>query len=294
VKISTNQKITFVLVAYAVMFSGSLAQADENLFGYTYGSETLPKGGLEFYEWITGRQDKGGGRYDALDLQTELEYGVTDRFQVSGYINFEYHDINNSAPYDSTGASEFENKNSSFAWSGGQAEFKYAVLSPYKDNFGLALYLEPGYSRVDKITGEHGNEYELEFKLILQKNFLDDQLIWAANISPEFEREKMGLDTEWENHFLFEVSTGLSYRFAPNWYAGLEARYDSEYPNNNLGNREHWALFAGPNIHYAAKDWWWTLTFLPQIQGRPDNTVSGLQLDEHERYEWRLKIGYNF
>ena len=38
--------------------------------------------------------------------------------------------------------------------------------------------------------GEKGTELELEFKALIQKNFLDDRLIWAANLTVEPEWEK--------------------------------------------------------------------------------------------------------
>ena len=70
-----------------ILFSGLVASSlvvsipahgDENMFGYVYGSETLPKGGLELYQWVTRRDDKGQGTYRAYDFNTELEYGFTD------------------------------------------------------------------------------------------------------------------------------------------------------------------------------------------------------------------------
>ena len=57
----------------------SAAHADENLFGYNTGTETLPKGAGEVYVFNTLRSDKGKGTYRAIDTEIEGEYGVTDR-----------------------------------------------------------------------------------------------------------------------------------------------------------------------------------------------------------------------
>ena len=35
------------------------ARSDENLWGYLYGTDTLPKGGTEIYNWLTLRTGKG-------------------------------------------------------------------------------------------------------------------------------------------------------------------------------------------------------------------------------------------
>jgi len=52
----------------------------------------------------------------------------------------------------------------------------------YKDAFGLALYFEPTYGPMKK---------ELEAKLIVDKNFLDGELVWAANFVAAQEQEKV-------------------------------------------------------------------------------------------------------
>ena len=272
------------------------AYADENYFGYSYGAETLPKGKSEAYLWLTDRRGKAAGHYDAQDYKIELEHGLTDRVQVSGYVNFESHHIRGLEP-------ELEDVDRDFGFNGLQASVKYNVLSPYKDGIGLSFYVEPGWSRIHKVEGERTTEFELELKAILQKNFLDDRLIWATNLTlePEWEKEKEvdplsgRKKTEWEKELAIEVTTGLSYRVASNWFLGAEGRYHSEYPDWTSGlHREHYAFFAGPTIHYGGKKWWFTATYLPQIYGSPHEPGRRLHLDEHEKREIRFKLGYNF
>ena len=80
-----DQRYRFVLLLAAVLGMAS-AHADENLFGYLKGAETLPKDSWELYEIVTQRDDKGSGDYTAYDAETELEYGLTDRFTVAGSL----------------------------------------------------------------------------------------------------------------------------------------------------------------------------------------------------------------
>jgi hypothetical protein len=270
------------------------AQADEQYFGYTYSAEVLGKGETETELWATDRRGKGQGHYDAQDYRIELEHGFTDRLTISGYANFDSHHIRNNPNIEAT--------DRDFAFQGLSAEFKYNVLSPFKDGLGLTLYAEPGWARIHSVEGEKGTQYELELKAILQKNFLDDRLIWAANLTfePEWEKEKevdetTGLATsEWEKELELEASTGVSYRFAPGWYAGVEGRYASVYPDWTHGlHRETYAVFAGPAIHYGGKKWWATLSYQPQLFGSPSPNGSRA-LGEYEKREVRLKLGYNF
>jgi hypothetical protein len=270
------------------------AEADENLWGYVYGAETLPKGKTEAYVWITDRRNKASGHYDAQDYALELEHGFTDRLQASVYVNLRSHDITDSAPREADGSPEYPNLKRSFGFQGVQASLKWNLRSPYKDGWGLALYVEPGYSNIFKISGQRQDELALELKLLLQKNFLDDQLIFAFNWTVEQEFRRLKIEDSWSSELEVEFTTGLSYRVVPNWYAGVEARYHSEYPDfPNTFKREHFAFFGGPNIHYGGKKWWATLTYLPQLYGKPQDTGS-LHLAEHEKREVRLKIGYNF
>ena len=270
------------------------ARADEQYFGYTYSAEVMPQGETEMELSATDRRGKDGGHYDAQDYKIELEHGFTDRLTVSGYVNFDSHHIRGLDP-------DFARTDRDFAFQGLSAEFKYNVLSPYKDGFGLTLYAEPEWARFHSVEGEKGTQYGLELKAILQKNFLDDKLIWATNFTfePEWEKEKEEVSpgvtgSEWEKELELEVSTGLSYRVAPGWYAGVEGRYASVYPDWTDGlHRETYAVFAGPAIHYGGKKWWATLSYQPQLFGAPSPN-GGLALDEYEKRELRLKLGYEF
>lgn len=277
--------------ALALVLFPLMAQADENYFGYSYGAETLPKGKNEAYLWLTHREGKGEGHYDAQDVQLEFEHGWSDRFQTSFYLTGRAHDIRGTALEDEeTGEGIVRTRDLDF--DGAKVSFKWNLRSPFKDGYGLALYLEPEYGSIDKISGERTREFGVEAKAIVQKNFLDDQLVAVYNLTlePEWERE----DGEWEPELAVENSAGLSYRFAPNWYAGVETRVHMEYPD--YGAREHWAWFAGPTLHYGGQRWWATLTWLPQIKGGPVEADRSrtLHLEEHEEQETRLKIGINF
>lgn len=59
-------------------------RADERRFTYTYEPETIPKGALEFEQWITlgSQRTKGGDvkqqNFNRWEIREELEYGVTD------------------------------------------------------------------------------------------------------------------------------------------------------------------------------------------------------------------------
>src|SRR4249919_2857614 len=170
-------------------FSGA-AQADENYFGYSYGSETLPAGRNEAYLWWTQRTGKGAGDYRANDVQLEYEHGWTDTFQTSFYLTGRAYDYSGGAIVDEeTGEAKTLDRNLDF--DGVKASMKWSLRSPERNGYGLALYLEPEYLTQHRPDGERFKEVGIETKLILQKNFLDGQVVTAYNLTlePEWERE---------------------------------------------------------------------------------------------------------
>ena len=276
--------LSALLLLAGLGLSAPRAVADENLWGYVYGSDTLPKGRSEIYAWWTTRSDKADGEYRGTDVKFEFEHGFSDRFQSSLYLNYRGHHIEGVTGYDDLDV---------FGFDGAQVSMKYRLTSPYKDAIGLALYFEPGFSLRDKITGGRVQEWEFETKIIAQKNFMEDRLALATNLTVEQEFERDKGTNDFEGELIGEWTTGLSYRFAPGWFAGGEVRAHTEFPDMDLANQEHAAWFAGPNLHYGTRKWWATVSVMPQIGGWPHADGSKLHLDEHERIETRLKLGLN-
>lgn len=278
------------------------AQADENLFGYVRGAETIPAGGWELYQKITQRNDKDSGRYRATDFETEIEYGVSDRFNVSGALQGMSLDtrgltINGYLP----GDREFGPRASGVDIAG-----KYNWLRPAADGIGLSGRAGLEYSWIDPHSGRDKDTVSAEFDLLAQKYFLDAQLSWVGNLGLEAtyaDREPIanlpaGFEwpTDTEMEIELKAGTGLSYRFAPNWYVSAEALYETEF-ETEVG-QERWSLFAGPSLHYGSEKWWTTLTWLPQLRGGGERYEgqrdTNLHLIEKTKQEARLKVGYNF
>jgi len=247
-----------------------LARSDERLFTYTYEAEVLPKGALEFEQWLTHKAGKGDGVYARWDFREELEYGLTEKLTTAVYLNFR-----NTHSDGVPGRADED----TFEFKGVSSEWKYQLLNPQTKLIGVLVYGEATYN---------GSEVELEEKLVLQRNF-GEKWTLALNVTAEQEWEFEADETEEE--LTLEFTAGLAYRLTPNWAVGLEGRNHRVFPDFDSETASAW--FVGPAIHYGKGKWWATLTVLPQVSGRPD-TDSGLNLDEHERIEVRLITGYNF
>ena len=292
--------------------------ADENLFGYVKGSETLPATASEAYFWLTHRFDKGQGEYGAYDSQIEYEYGVTSRFTASAALLGQSIDtsglvIDGYLP----GAESY-----GFKLSGIELKGKYNFLSAAMDPVGLSAEFELVQAWLDPHSGKDKDTTSFDVSFQLQKFFLDDQLVAVANAGLEgtyAKREPLdgatqssadlamqgltdvpGASFEWpaepEMEIEFTLGAGLSYRFAPNWSIAAETQYQTEF-ETEVG-QERWSWFAGPTLHYGGEKWWATLTWFEQLRGGREQYINqaddSLHLIEKTEHEVRLKLGYNF
>jgi hypothetical protein len=158
-----------------------VASADEQLFGFVRGAETLPKGRSELYEFVTLRTGKAEGSYYGLDLETEIEHGFTDKFQAS--LSLDQHYFNN---YGVNGDRDALDDKNAYRFGGVTGSAKYRLLSPFKDPIGLAIRLETGYLWNDEVDGLTQHEFYLAPEVDLQKNFRDDTIIWDLDLGVEW------------------------------------------------------------------------------------------------------------
>ncbi|MEZ5559727.1 MAG: DUF6662 family protein [Pseudomonadales bacterium] len=290
-----------VILALTAILTAAPGHADENLFGYVKGSETLPEGAWEGYTIVTNRSDKSLGHYDAWDVEAELEYGVTSRFNVQLGLLGRAVDtrgllVDGYLPKD---------EDTGLQLAGIEVGAKYNFLSPALDDIGLSGYWTFEYATVDPHSGQDKTTLSLDSILIVQKYFLEGQMVWAGNLGLEAtyaERDPIaGLppDFEWptdpEMEIELKLGTALTYRFAPSWFVGAEILYETEF-ETEVG-QERYSLFAGPTLHYGGSQWWATLTWFRQLTGGGEGFPGqdqDLHLIEKTEQEFRLKLGYNF
>jgi hypothetical protein len=265
---------------WAGILSGVLsllsASATERYFTYTYEPETMPKGLLEYEQWITLRAGRnkavGQDNFNRWELRHELEYGVTDNYTLSLYLNESSESFRDPVTHAN---------HSDFHFDGVSLENRFMVLNPADHAVGLALYLEPRYA---------GDEAEVEQRIILGQRHGDWK--WALNLTHATEWSDNLHETEGE----VEVSLGLTRNLGTRWSVGVEARDHNELPEYRIW--ENTALYFGPVATYRQEKWWATLTIMPQIfgasfHGNPDGN-RWLELEGHERWNIRLIFGFSF
>lgn len=247
---------TLVAAVLAVGGVTQSASADARVFMFTYEATTMPAGGLEYEQWVTWKTDKPEDHsFDRLDFRHEIEYGVTDHWQVALYVSdWRYEDGRTSSLHGSE-------------WKGVAFETIYNLTSPVTDPLGIGLYGEI------KVGDE---SLELEGKLLLQKNVGPFIFAWNGIVEAEWE------DNGSEKKGVFEQTAGISYQIIPAISAGAELVHEVEFENwSSTG--EH-ILHAGPNFVYRGKGWWAGVAPLFQL-----TNISG-----EPKFITRLMIGIDF
>lgn len=232
-------------VAMTAVLAGS-ARADNRSFTFVHEATTMPAGGLEYEQSLTWETAKeSDSDFDRLRFRHELEYGLTNDWQLSFYFSdWEYED---GRSVEDDGAE----------WRDVALESILNLSDPVDDVIGSALY---GEAKV-------GDEFvELEGKLILQKNF--GKFVTAYNATVEAEWEGPDLGDLHEKKGEIEQSLGLSYQFSPALRGGVELVHAFEI--DDWSEKEDDAVYLGPNVSLAQGGWWMTLTPLAQLTDNDD------------------------
>ena len=266
----------FVFLGLIASASALSTFGDERRFTYVYEPETLPAGTWELENWVTlgvGRNATvGQENYNRWELRQEIEFGVTDWYSASIYLNEQSESFRDPA----TGINQSE-----FDWKGLSLENRFNVVNPATHAIGVTLYLEGRYS---------GEEASLEEKIIIGQRHGNWK--WAFNIEHETEWDDNLNSTEGE----LGASFGLARDLGKNWSLGIEFVNENVLPEYK--SWENSALFLGPVVSYRQEKWWGALTVLPQIYGWNNSSSqdgdSHLELIDHEKVNIRLLLGFNF
>jgi hypothetical protein len=251
-------KISPALLFLAALWP-SAARADRRAYAATYEAVTAPKGEVDVEMWSTFATDGAvtdGPTAKGFRNMLELEYGLTDRWDVALY---------NMLDTDTTTGST--------GYAGAKLETRYRLLPASSWVLDPILYAEAQFLR----HGDADQKYEL--KLILAR----DQGPWnfAFNIAAEAEHLR---DGDWvpETEFALGVSRELG---GPAFKAGAEVFGKAE---REAGATEAFA-WAGPALSWATRFSNLTMSGLWATVGAGRGIT-----DESEAWYGRAIVGLQF
>src|SRR5215204_4875229 len=144
--------------------------------------------------------------YRALNAKLGYQYGLTDDLSVELGLFGDTRRVKN--------VPDLLNKSSS-AFDGLSVELKYRLIERTRENpFGLAVQIEPRWSRVADVEGRGQNTFSLETKLLADLRIIPDRLWLSSNASWEPESGRLRGTGEGVRESTFAWSTALSLRVA--------------------------------------------------------------------------------
>ncbi|MGB9152911.1 MAG: hypothetical protein WCD70_07470 [Alphaproteobacteria bacterium] len=290
---------TAVILALSVCILPSNVRAEESQFDYVYTTDMLPEGQKEIIQWATDSSGQAKGNFDLLQGRTGFEYGVSDRFQAAVYANYAYATATGNGPTGATdvpsaiaGATAGSDGTLNAAhYVGTTLEGLYRILSPFTDGVGVSVLAEPTIGN---------NIDEFDTRLILQKDFMDDQVVFAGNIEYIGEKIEPTGAAGFEPHAAVVLSGAGSYRFIEDWSGGLELVNQRDFGRLGLSHDLDSVFFLGPSVHYGNEAYFVTLGILDQLP-IADNYADHAELQDNRlltgnfsKYQARMKFGYYF
>jgi hypothetical protein len=258
--------LTSLLPVAAVIATGALllepVHAGERRFTYVYEATTAPKNEVEVENWVTWEtQKEEGQRGNTFAFRHELEYGVTDRFQLAIYAA-DWKVVDNIAGGEKGAQAIYEDT---------AIEAVYNLTNPVTDWVGSAVYGEI------KLGDQ---KFELESKFILQKNFGPLVLAYNASLEAEWEGERFGNFEERTG--AFEQTLGASFQLSPNFLVGGEFLHEIEFSEWQSPGEQ--IVYVGPNASFRYDRFYVTATAM----------IQATALVEEPDFQLRTIFGFHF
>jgi hypothetical protein len=279
------------VVAVVVVGAPALAQAAEelettHLFGFTLGTDVNAVGEKEAELEATGRFAKRDGSYTALDKTLSVKFIPFQNFSIEPGVGMAYHDISGVPGLDDRHQLAFD----TFS-----LETRYRVLDRRQAPFGLTFGFDPHWGRVDDISGEPADRYGADLWIIADRELVANRVYAAFNLEYQPEAVRSRVTGTWEHVSNLGTSAALTMQVRPGVLFGAEARYLRSYDGLGLDAFMGHALFIGPTFYAKFSErLWMSAAWNVQVAGRAVNDIGALDLVNFERYQAKLRFGYNF
>jgi hypothetical protein len=252
------------LLAIACLGLSTAALANPRPMPMTYGYPTQPKGAFEVEQYadlipmrVAKESDGGTEAVTSIRsvLQTELEYGITDRLELGWYFVFRQ---GGSA----TGPA--------LSFAGVKQRLRLRLAEAGQWPVDVALYVE---------VAEFHDELEFEQKIILSRRF--GRATLAANLWVE--QEYKFQEQEWE--FFYNPTAAVSFELSPHVSLGLEYWARGRFDDDADEGAVH---YLGPTMLLQSGEFWMTLGAYARMD---DLTKSAVVGDDAGKFWLRAIIG---
>ncbi len=258
----------------------------EHMFGFTEGSDIGEAGEKELEVDSTGRFRKLDGSYNNVATALEAKYSFSDRFRLSAVATVAYYDI--------AGVSEFDDRRQA-ALQSISFDARFRLFDREHAPFGLTLSVQPRRGFTDEMSGERGDQYGAEFRMLADRELIPGRLFAALNVSYEPEQTRLRASGETLRESMLGIGAALAMQVMPNVFIGAEARTLRHYEGLGLNSFAGQALYIGPTFYATfGQGYFLSAAWNVQVWGAVAGSSGALDLVNFERHQAKLRVGVVF
>jgi hypothetical protein len=283
--------LSLIAVLGASSLGTSSAKADdrvdsEHLFGFTEGSDIGAKGEREFKSETTLRTGRAAGSYTAGTSEAELKYTLLHNLRFSAGATLAYFDINDVPGI--ANANRAAIQSASFS-------ARFRLLDRDRAPVGMTLGIEPHWGFVDETNGSRTGHFGTEAAMLIDRALIPDRLMAALNVTFENDRIRPTASGAVRHESILGSGLALAARTGPDIWLGAEVRYLRSYDGAALDILSGQALYFGPTAFVVLPNKYWLSAALNvQVWGRASGLPGTLDLTNFDRYQVKLRVGFDF
>jgi hypothetical protein len=258
----------------------------EHLFGFTEGTDIGTAGEREFESDSTFRSVKGSGTFADLASELEFKYTAFQNFRVSGLATFAYYDIAGVTGLDDRRQADLQSV--SF-------NARFQVLDRDHSPFGLTLSVEPHWGFADEASGVPIRHFGWDGLLMVDRALVPDRLFGAFNLHFDTDRTRPLASGGAQQEPALGIGAALAGQVMSGVWVGGEVRYFRSYEGAGLDTLTGQAVYVGPTLWARlGNKAWLSAAFNVQVWGGAAGTTGALDLVNFERYQAKLRLGFDF
>ena len=205
----------------------------------------------------------------------EFAYGAMETLEIAASLDFGYEYMSSRYARKTAGARAHD-----FNFTGISLAMKNMILDPENRDHPFGLSLVGGFSWAFAGANQaSARDITFELGLIFQKNFLNDDLVFAFTPGVAFTSVKgdpaVGSTDSTFDSTEYSLAAGASYHVAVGFRVGVESVYSFLYDANGFVEDQ---FYAGPNCCYEAENWWLTVTVAPRLFTSADDVIVAGQI----------------
>jgi hypothetical protein len=255
----------------------------EHLFGFTEGSDIGTAGEREFEPDSTFRSGKTTGSFNDTASELEFKYTAFANFRISAAATLAYYDIGGVTGMDDRRDGTLQSLS---------LNARYRFLDHDHAPFGMTASFEPHWGFADETSGTPLRHFGWEGDLLLDRALVPKLLFGAMNLHFDTDRAETVAGGGVAQQPTLGVFLAVAGRALPGIWIGGEARYLRAYQGAAFSGD---ALYLGPTLFVKLGEWaWLSAAFDVQARGRAVTAPGALDLVDFERYQAKLRLGFEF